>query len=521
MKKKITDIWKFLTYDIWRITEDEVTRTKFSLYNIIKTVYLCINRFTKDRMANKASALTYSTLLAIVPILAILFAVARGFGFDNLMEHQFRNGFGGNTETTEAILSFVNSYLSQTKGGIFIGVGLVMLLWTVINLVSNIEITFNRIWEVKKARSMYRKITDYFSMFLLMPILIVVSGGLSLFMSTILSFVNSYLSQTKGGIFIGVGLVMLLWTVINLVSNIEITFNRIWEVKKARSMYRKITDYFSMFLLMPILIVVSGGLSLFMSTILKQMDDFVLLAPVMKFMIRLIPFVLTWLMFTGLYIFMPNTKVKFKHALIAGILAGSAYQAFQFLYINSQLWVSKYNAIYGSFAALPLFLLWLQISWTICLFGAELTYAGQNIRSFSFDQDTRNISRRYRDFISILIMSLIAKRFEKNEPPYTAAEISEEHQIPIRLTNQVLYQLQEIELIHEVVTDEKSEEIGYQPSMDINQLNVAVLLDRLDTYGSENFKIDKDEEFNDEWKVLTESREEYYKKASKVLLKDL
>ena len=217
----------------------------------------------------------------------------------------------------------------------------------------------------------------------------------------------------------------------------------------------------------------------------------------------------------------PNTKVKFKHALIAGILAGSAYQAFQFLYINSQLWVSKYNAIYGSFAALPLFLLWLQISWTICLFGAELTYAGQNIRSFSFDQDTRNISRRYRDFISILIMSLIAKRFEKNEPPYTAAEISEEHQIPIRLTNQVLYQLQEIELLLEVVTDEKSDEIGYQPSMDINQLNVAVLLDRLDTYGSENFKIDKDEEFNDEWKVLTESREEYYKKASKVLLKDL
>lgn len=81
--------------------------------------------------------------------------------------------------------------------------------------------------------------------------------------------------------------------------------------------------------------------------------------------------------------------------------------------------------------------------------------------------------------------------------------------------------MQEIDLIHEVVTDQKSEDIGYQPSMDINQLNVAILLDRLDTYGSENFKIDKDEEFNDEWKVLTESREEYYKKASKVLLKDL
>ena len=439
MNKRIAALWKFLTYDIWRITEDEVTRTTFSVYNIIKTIYLCINRFTKDRIVNKASALTYSTLLAIVPILAILFAIARGFGFDNLMESQIVNGFGGPTETTEVILQFVNSYLSQTKSGIFIGVGLIMLLWTVLNLINNMEITFNRIWQVKKARSMYRKITDYFSMLLLMPILL----------------------------------------------------------------------------------VVSGGLSIFMSTMLKQIEDFVLLAPIMKFLIRLIPFVLTWFMFTGLYIFMPNTKVKFKHALISGILAGSAYQAFQFLYISSQLWVSRYNAIYGSFAALPMFLLWLQISWTICLFGAELTFAGQNIRNFSFDKDTQNISRRYRDFISILIMSLIAKRFEQNEPPYTSEQLADEHQIPIRLTNQTLYQLQEINLIHEVVTDQKSENIAYQPSMDINQLNVAVLLERLDTYGSENFKIDKEEEFSDEWRVLVESREEYYKKASKVLLKDL
>ena len=169
MNQRLSDIWKFITYDIWRITESEVTRTKFSIYNIIKTIYLCVNRFNKDRIVNKASALTYSTLLAIVPILAIVFAIARGFGVSTLMESQFRDGFGGSTEATDIILQFVDSYLSQTKNGIFIGVGLVMLLWTVLNLVSNIEITFNRIWQVKKGRSMYRKITDYFSMFLLMP----------------------------------------------------------------------------------------------------------------------------------------------------------------------------------------------------------------------------------------------------------------------------------------------------------------------------------------------------------------
>ena len=439
MNRRIAAFWKFLTYDIWRITEDEVTRTTFSVYNIIKTIYLCVNRFTKDRIVNKASALTYSTLLAIVPILAILFAIARGFGFDNLMESQVINGFGGPTETTEVILQFVNSYLSQTKSGIFIGIGLIMLLWTVLNLINNMEVTFNRIWQVKKARSMYRKITDYFSMLLLMPILL----------------------------------------------------------------------------------VVSGGLSIFMSTMVKNLEDFTLLAPVGKFMVRLIPFVLTWFMFTVLYVFMPNTKVKLKHALISGILAATAHQAFQFLYISSQLWVSRYNAIYGSFAALPMFLLWLQVSWTICLFGAELTYAGQNIRNFSFDKDARNISRRYRDFISILIMSLIAKRFEQDAQPYTAEEISEECQIPIRLTHETLYELQEINLLHEVVTDEKSEDIAYQPSMDINKMNVALLLDKLDTHGSEDFKIDKENEFNSQWGALLKAREEYYKNASKVLLKDL
>ncbi len=433
MNEKIKRLWSFFTYDIWRITEDEVSRSRSSIYFIIKTVIISVRRFTQDRVMNKASALTYSTLLSIVPILAIVFAIAKGFGFYNLVEREFRGGMSGQAMAVEALLQMVDSYLANTKNGIFIGVGLIMLLWTVINLITNIEITFNRIWEIKKGRSIYRKITDYFSMLLLLPLLI----------------------------------------------------------------------------------VISGGLSIFMSTMVKYMTDFVILAPILKFLVRLIPFVLTWLMFTGLYVFMPNTKVKIKHALISGIIAGSAYQAFQYLYIGSQIWVSKYNAIYGSFAAIPLFLLWLQISWTICLFGAELTYAGQNIRNFNFEKDTKNISRRYRDFICILIMSLICKRFEDDGKPYTAEEISLEHQIPIRLVHQVLYQLQEIHLIHDVVSeDAKSNTVFYFPSVDINQLNVALLLDRLDTYGSESFKVDRDKEFQGQWAALMKAREEYYKSSS-------
>lgn len=437
MNQSIAKLWKFLTYDIWRITEDEVTRTTFHLLNIIKTIYLCVSRFTQDRIINKASALTYSTLLAIVPILAVLFAIARGFGFDNFMQEQIINGLGGPSEATEYIFNFVESYLSQTKNGVFIGVGLIMLLWSVLNLINNMEITFNRIWQVKKARTMYRKITDYFSILLLMPLLI----------------------------------------------------------------------------------VVSGGLSIFMSTMLKNIEDFTLLAPIGQFLIHLIPFVLAWGMFTALYIFMPNTKVKFKHAVLAGILAGTAHQAFQFLYISSQLWVSRYNAIYGSFAALPLFLLWLQISWTICLLGAELTYAGQNINNFNFDADTRNVSHRYRDFVAILIMSIITKRFANDEPPCTAEFLSTTCQIPTRLTNQILYELQEAGLLHEVLTE--CDDIAYMPSFDIHQMNVGDLLDRLYTHGSEDFKIDREHEFNKEWKALIKAREDFRQSANQILLKDL
>lgn len=276
-----------------------------------------------------------------------------------------------------------------------------------------------------------------------------------------------------------------------------------------------------MFLLLPVLLVLSGGVSIFTSTILQEMEGFLLLGSTMKFLVKLVPYVLVWFMFTGLYIFMPNTKVKFKYAFISGVIAGTVFQIFQFLYISGQIWVTRYNAIYGSFAAIPLLLLWLQMSWTICLIGVELTYCSQNIHSFSFDQDTRTISRRYRDFISILIMSLITKRFARNEPPYSAEQLSEQYQIPINLTKQVLFQLQDVNLIHEVMTDEKSDDLTYQPSMDTDQLNVAVLLERMDTCGSEDFKIDRDNEFKDEWKALINIRQDYYNNASKILLKDL
>lgn len=433
---KIKNWLQFLTVGIWRVTDEEATPLQHRIYACIKIVLLSIRQFTADRIPVRASALTYSTLLSIIPILALLFAIARGLGFDALMENQFRTSV--TQQQAELIITWVNSYLEHAQSGIFIGVGLIMLLWTVLIL------------------------TD----------------------------------------------------------NIERSFNAIWQVKHPRTVFRKITDYFSMLLLLPLLIVISSGLTIFMTTYVKQMDNYLLPGPVLKFLVRMIPYTLTWGMFIGLFVFIPNTKVRLSHAILPGILAGSAFQAFQYFYINSQIWVSNYNAIYGSFAAIPMFLLWTQISWTICLLGAEMSYISQNLDAFSFDKETENISRRYHDFFCTIILAAICKRFEQIQVPYTAEELSREHRIPIRLTKRILYELQDMHLIYEAVSDEKGRDITYIPGVDINRLTVGMLLTKLDMNGSEDFKIDN-ARYPDSWKVLVKARKEFTEQNNRILLKDL
>lgn len=431
---------RFVSYDIWRITEHEVSGIKETYINTIKTVILAVRGFRDQELQTKASALTYSTLLAIVPLLAVLVGIAKGFGFQGAVRDQLFSFFPGH------------------------------------------ELELNKAFE----------------------------------------YVESYLAQAQGGVIIGVGLVLLFYTVINLISSIEDTFNNIWQIKKSRSWSRKVMDYMGMFLLLPILITASSGISIFISTLRNSFsDNYIFFTPVVEFILNISPFVMTILAFTVLYLFLPNTKVKFLNGFFAALLAGIAFQLFQYLYINGQIWVSKYNAIYGSFAALPLLLLWLQLSWLICLFGAEISYASQNVNKFSFERDSKNITRRYKDFLTLLIASLIVKRFAKGEKPYTADELSETYRIPIRITTDILYLLTDLNIISETRYGEDERIVHYQPAMDINQLSIGLLFAKIDERGSENFKIDTSGLFNKEWKALLKTREDMMRENAGILLKDI
>jgi len=270
---------------------------------LFRKIVLTIRFFTEKRVMAEAAALTYSTLLAIVPILAVVFAIARGFGFSKYIELWFRNSLSSQPQVADAIVGFVNSYLVHTQSGIFLGVGLIFMLYTTLMLVNNVEDTFNQIWQGNNAR----------------PII------------------------------------------------------------------RSLINYLAMFFLFPIIIIISMGLSIFMATVANRIDDFRLLAPAVHLLLDYSPYILLSLLFIMLYIYMPNTKVRFSCAVVPGILAGIAMQLLQLFYIYSQIWVTSYNAIYGSFAALPLFMLWVQISWTICLFGAQLTYTNQNLHRFGIN----------------------------------------------------------------------------------------------------------------------------------------
>lgn len=424
---------------IWHVKRQDVSPWLYFVYGVIKKVLLAVERATTKRMVNSASALTYSTLLAIVPIMAVVFAIARGFGYNKYIEDWFRETLASQPQAAEIIIGFVNSYLVHTKSGVFLGIGLIFMLWTVIMLINNIEQTFNYIWQVKKPRSVFRTITDYMAMFLLAPIIIVITSGISIFIATVSDSIEGY----------------------------------------------------------------------------------ALLAPVMRFLIVLLPYIFMSAVFIALFLFMPNTKVKFSCVLVPGILAGVAMQGLQLFYIHSQIWVSSYNAIYGSFAALPLFMLWVQISWTICLFCAELCYTSQNLEDYAFRAVTEDISHRYRLMLSVMLASLVCKRFEEGGRPYSALELKLKTGIPVRVVNDLLYELTQVNVLIEVTADEKGEESLYQPAESTSRLSVGMLIDRLESQGRWTMELDMHKLSSANWKRVIKSRSDYLDSQRHILLKDM
>ncbi len=405
MKQMISATLDFLRTDIWVLPEKGLSRTKAYFVRTLKIFLMSIRGFQDDHCSVKASALTFYSLLSVVPIIAMFFGIAKGFGFDKRLQFQLLDKFAGQETILLRVFEFSDSLLQKTRGGIVAGIGVALLFWSVVNVLGYIEQSFNDIWGVEKPRSLARKCSDYLSVAMVCPLLFIMASSLTVTMAGQVKFVAEIVSR------LGVppGPILLL--------------------------------------------------------------------------LDIIPFCLVWALFAFIYIYMPNTKVRLRSGLIAAVVTGTAYQAFQWLYIAFQVGVARANAIYGSFAALPLFLVWLQISWMIVLFGSELSHAVQNVHTYGGPADPENVSPYNRKLLSLLIARVVIRKFSEGEKPLTAPGIADVLGMPAHLIRQILSDLS-TGGIFSTTKQEEYEEAAYQPARDIHKITITTVLDALERSGS-------------------------------------
>jgi membrane protein len=432
----------FLKTGIWRIRKSDVSVVTWFMIKVLRIILLTFRGFVENRCQLRASSLTFYSLLSIVPVMAMAFGVAKGFGFQRTLQREVGKILSAHREIAEQIMNFANNLLDNTRGGLVAGIGFAFLVWTVVKVLSNIEHSFNEIWGVQESRTWVRKVSDYLSLMFLLPLLFLVSSAAT--------------------------------------------------------------------------VVVAGQVK----AIMTHVSLLGYLAPVIHVLLRLLPLLVIWFMFTLLYIFMPNTHVKIRAALVAGIAAGSAYQLFQFLYVTFQIGVAKYNAIYGSFAALPLFLIWLQASWMIVLSGAELSFATQNVDTYEFEPDANLASPAFRKLLALRIVNLLVERFCPGKKPLDEDAIAHELGIPIRLLRSLLHDLSEAGVITSVrMVQEKV--YAYQPAFDPDDLTIARVIESLETRGTDSLPVIRSAEYDQIRESLAALRAENLESEANRLLKEI
>ena len=411
----ISDIIKFVTTDIWRIRSRELPRSRFFLITILRIVILSVRGIIDDKGTLRASALTFWTFLSVVPIFAMLFGIAKGFGLEKKLENQLMEWMPGQEEVATWIIQFAHSLLETTRGGVIAGVGVLILFWTVIKVFGNIEASFNGIWGVKKGRPITRMITDYLSLILICPFLLIVSST-----ATVL-----------------------------ITSQIE--------------------------------------------TFMKKISLLGAIGPIIFPMLKLVPYAAIWGLLIFMYIFLPNTKVRWRSGILAGVIAGTLFVLFLKAYLFFQIGVAKYNAVYGAFAALFLFLLLLQGGWLIVLFGAEISFAHQNVHTYEFEPDCLGVSHSFKRLLSLRVVQLLVSSFSEGQRWSEEAEISQKLEVPIRLTRQILHELMEAGIISPVKTDDERMS-AYQPALNPEKATIKVVIDALDQHGTDNLPVAQTDE---------------------------
>ena len=351
----------------------------------------------------RASALTYYTLFALVPVLALLFGIAKGFDLENWMKNIMLAKAPQHSDMLNWLFGFAEKTLQHTRGGVIAGVGALILFWSVIKMVGNVEAAVNRVWQVQKPRTIFRKFTDYLSFMIVVPLLLMIASSITLMLGRML------VKLTESGIL--------------------------------------------------------GTLS----------------SRIIDFGIHCLPYLVVWVLLTFVYLFLPNTRVQFKAALFGGVIAGTLYQLLQAGYFFVQLALSKYNAIYGSFSALPLFLVWSYLNWLTVLFGVTLSYLYQNYDYESELARDRERSDAEKRLIALIFTAMVTKAFADDDKLLTAEDLAQRTNLSGTLAIEVINTLEKRKILV-ALADSEYANPRYMPALPLNKMTIINVLERYDKH---------------------------------------
>ena len=442
----IVKIITFFTTGIWQIPLEGLPFIKAYSIRCLRIVIVAVRKFIQHDSPRTATVLTYYSLLNIVPLFAVIFAMAKGFGLKKFVVKQIAEmaqKANWQASITDQLIRFADSVLTQAKGGVIAGVGVVLLLWTVISILGKIEDSFNIIWEVKKPRTPMRKFTDYLTILLIAPVLLAISSSITIVATSQINVIVQHI---------------------------------------------KLLGAFSSIILL---------------------------------LLKLLPYLTMWLLLTALYLIMPNEKVPVRSGIIGAVVAGTLFQIVQWVYIKFQIGVATQSAIYGSFAALPLFLGWLQISWMIMLFGLEIAHANEHRETFGFHPDYARVGSAARKLLVLRIYHLLVKKFAAGEKPLTLLEIARSLRIPVSFVREILFELSAKGLVVEIAKGIRKE-ASFQPGRSIEEITVKEVLDAYERGEDPGFALAQSDESAEKLSLYIKTLYEAMEKSpGNVKLKDI
>lgn len=399
------NIYNSINHFIWDDTPAKQSPWGRLTRKIIRILYVVARDLADGQLTLRAMSLVYTTLLSLVPLLAVSFSVLKGFGVHNKVE--------------PTLLKFLEPLGEQ-----------------------GVEIT-----------------------------------------QRIIEFVNN----VKVGVLGSLGLFLLLYTVISLIQKIERAFNYTWNVSHTRSITQRISDYLSVIFVGPILVFTAIGISasIASATIVQQLQSIETLSFILNYAGKAIPYLLVISAFTFIYILIPNTKVKFKSALIGAIISGILWESTGWIFASFLVGSTSYTAIYSAFATLILFLIWLYLSWVILLTGASISFYHQNPEYITQQKVNQKLSNRAKEYLTIQVLLEISSRYQQLSKEITFEQLVHQTSVPSIILSQILDNLEQNGyVIH--TADEPS---VYYPAMPLEKIKIATVLSDIKQNGR-NYHLD-------------------------------